>query len=126
MLNRRLLILSKKEGAPFTRAEAGVEEAFGAFRESSIEVRCRADQWGAALGVAEQELRRALELGFRPDELKEEVADYRNELEEGREDRLDAALRGACGRDSRTASSTGTCSRARPTTSHFWGPCWTG
>src|SRR5208282_462174 len=82
MLNRRLAILSKKEGAPFTRAETSVEEAFSLFRESSIEVHSRADQWGAALGVAEQELRRALKLGFRPDELKEAVADYRNELEQ--------------------------------------------
>ncbi|HXN35730.1 MAG TPA: insulinase family protein, partial [Opitutaceae bacterium] len=82
MLNRRLSILARKEGAPFTRAEAGVEEAFRLYRESSIEVHCKADQWGAALGVAEQELRRALQFGFRPDELKEEVADYRNELEE--------------------------------------------
>jgi zinc protease len=82
MLNRRLSILSKKDGAPFTRAEASVDEAFGLYRESSIEVHCRADQWGAALGVAEQELRRALKLGFRPDELREEVADYRNDLEQ--------------------------------------------
>jgi zinc protease len=80
MLNRRLSVLAKKEGAPFTRAESGVEEAFGLYRESSIEVHCRADQWQAALGVAEQELRRVLKLGFRPDELKEEVADYRNDL----------------------------------------------
>jgi zinc protease len=82
MLNRRLSILSKKEGAPFTRAEASVDEAFGLYRESSIEVHSRADQWGAALGVAEQELRRALKLGFRADEFKEEVADYRNDLEQ--------------------------------------------
>jgi zinc protease len=82
MLNRRLSVLSKKEGAPFTRAETGVEEAFSLYRESSIGVHCRADQWIAALGVAEQELRRALKLGFRQDELREAVADYRNELEQ--------------------------------------------
>jgi zinc protease len=82
MLNRRFSILAQKDGAPFIRAEAGVEEVFSLFKESSIEVHCRADQWTAALGVAEQELRRALDLGFRPDELKEEVADYRNDLEQ--------------------------------------------
>jgi len=82
MLNRRLSVLSKRDGAPFTRAETSVDEAFSLFRESSIEVHCRADQWRAGLGVAEQELRRALKLGFRPGELKEEVADYRNDLEQ--------------------------------------------
>ncbi len=82
MLNRRFSILAKKDGAPFTHAEASVNEAFSLFRESSVEVHCRADQWTAAMGVAEQELRSALNLGFRPDELKEAVADYRNELEQ--------------------------------------------
>jgi zinc protease len=82
MLNRRFAILAKKDGAPFIRAEASVDEVFSLFRESSIEVHCRADQWTAAMGVAEQELRRALDLGFRPDELREEVADYRNDLEQ--------------------------------------------
>jgi zinc protease len=83
MLNRRLSILSKKETAPFIRAEAGVGEAFNLYRESSIEVMSKADQWTAALGVAEQELRRALTYGFRPDELREAVADYRNDLVQG-------------------------------------------
>jgi zinc protease len=82
MLNRRLSILSKKESAPFIRAEANIGEAFNLYRESSIDVVCKADQWQAALGVADQELRRALTYGFRPDELKEAVADYRNDLEQ--------------------------------------------
>ena len=80
MLNRRLSILSKKENAPFNRAGANVDEAFNLYRESNIEVVCRADQWTGALGVADQELRRALIYGFRPDELRESVADFRNEL----------------------------------------------
>ena len=82
MLNRRLAILAKKENAPFTRASAGVEETFGLFRESSINVTCKAEQWTAALGVAEQELRRALSFGFLPEELKEAAADLRNDLEQ--------------------------------------------
>jgi zinc protease len=80
MLNRRLSILSKKENAPFTHASANVDEAFNLYRESDIDVACRADQWTAALGVADQELRRALVFGFRPDELREAVADFRNDL----------------------------------------------
>ena len=82
MLNRRFSILAKKDGAPFTHAEASANEVFSLFRESAIQVHCRADQWTAAMGVAEQELRRALNFGFRPDELKEEVADMRNDLEQ--------------------------------------------
>jgi zinc protease len=82
MLNRRLSILSKKENAPFIRASANVEEAFNLYRESEIDIACRADQWTAALGVADQELRRALVFGFRPDELREAVADFRNDLEQ--------------------------------------------
>jgi zinc protease len=82
MLNRRLSILSKKETAPFIRAEANIGEAFNLYREASVDVDCKGEQWKAALGVADQELRRALTYGFRPDELKEAVADYRNELEQ--------------------------------------------
>ncbi len=82
MLNRRLSVLAKKENAPFIRASAGVEEVFNLYRESSVQVACKADQWVPALGVAEQELRRALTFGFQPDELKEAAADFRNDLEQ--------------------------------------------
>ncbi len=82
MLNRRLSILSKKEGAPFIRAEASVGESFDLNREASITVSAKAENWVAAVGVADQELRRALQFGFRPDELKQAVADYRNDLEQ--------------------------------------------
>jgi len=82
MLNQRLSILAKKENAPFLRANADAEEEFNFVRDASIEVECKADQWAAALAVAEQELRRALTLGFQPSELKEAVADYRNALEQ--------------------------------------------
>ena len=82
MLNRRLSILSKKEGAPFLSGLVGVTEQFDFFRNASIELNCRPDQWQAALGIAEQELRRALDFGFRPDELAEAVAEMRNSLEQ--------------------------------------------
>jgi zinc protease len=82
MLNRRLAILAKKENAPFVRASAEVDESFGLYREATIEVTCKADQWTAAIGVADQELRRALTFGFLPSELKEAVADFRNDLEQ--------------------------------------------
>jgi zinc protease len=82
MINRRLDILSKKENAPFIKASASIEEQFGLYRDSEVDVTCRADQWTGALGVADQELRRALAFGFRPDELKEAVANFRNDLEQ--------------------------------------------
>jgi zinc protease len=82
MINRRLAILAKKENAPFTAASTDVSESFNFYREGSIAVTCRADQWQAALGVADQELRRALQFGFQPAELKEVVANFRNNLEQ--------------------------------------------
>ncbi len=82
MLNRRLEILAKKENAPFIRASNGVEESFNLVRVADIDVTCRADQWTAAMLVADQELRRALAFGFRPDELKESVANFRNKVEQ--------------------------------------------
>ncbi len=82
MLNRRLSILSKKEGAPFLSGQVGITEQFDFFRNASVELNCRPEQWSAALAVAEQELRRALEHGFQPEELAEAVAETRNNYEQ--------------------------------------------
>jgi zinc protease len=81
MLNRRLSILSTKEHAPFIRASASVDESYNLFRRTEIDMVCAADQWTASLGVADQELRRALLFGFRADELREAASDLRNDLE---------------------------------------------
>jgi len=82
MLNRRLEVLAKKEGAPFLSGIVGVTEQFDFFRNASLELDCRPDQWAAALTVAEQELRRALEHGFQTEELLEAVAGMHNNLEQ--------------------------------------------
>jgi zinc protease len=82
IINRRLSILAKKENAPFIGGSTDVQEEFDFYRESSISLACRDDQWAAALGVADQELRRALEHGFQPAELKEVVANFRNGLDQ--------------------------------------------
>jgi zinc protease len=82
MLNRRLEKLSKLDGAPFLSGTVGVTEQFDFFRNASLELNCKPDQWSPALAVAEQELRRALEHGFQPDELAEAVAGMRNNLEQ--------------------------------------------
>jgi len=82
MVNRRLSILAKKENAPFINGSTDVEERFNFYRQASITLACKADQWPAALAVGEQELRRALQHGFQPGELKEIVANYLNDLEQ--------------------------------------------
>lgn len=82
IINRRLSILAKKENAPFTSGSASVGEAYDFYRETSMSLTCRDDQWAAALGVADQELRRALEHGFQAAELNEVVANFRNSLEQ--------------------------------------------
>lgn len=82
IINRRLSILAKQEGAPFISGRVGVQESFDFFREASIDLSCKADQWNAALAVADQELRRALEHGFQTAELQEVVASYLNNLEQ--------------------------------------------
>ncbi len=82
ILNLRLEILSKQENAPFIRANAGVEESFDLYRQAEISVACKAEQWSGALEVADRELRRALQYGFRPDELKQVASNFRNALEQ--------------------------------------------
>ena len=82
MLDRRFSVLAKKENAPFSGADASVGEVFDFFRESDIDLTCKPEQWQAALAVGEQELRRALEFGFQPTELKEAAANLLNALDQ--------------------------------------------
>jgi len=82
IVNRRLSVLVKKENAPFSEGFVVVQEQADFFRQATISLVCKADQWAAALAVGEQELRRALQHGFQPTELKEVVATYLNNLEQ--------------------------------------------
>jgi zinc protease len=82
IVNRRLSILAKKENAPFSDGGTVVRESVNFYRQASITLVCKADQWAAALAVGEQELRRALQHGFQPAELKEIVATHLNSLEQ--------------------------------------------
>jgi zinc protease len=82
MLNRRFSILSKKEGAPFVSGRASISEQFNFLREANLDISCKADDWAAALGLGEQELRRALEHGFAPAELTEAAANLANQLDQ--------------------------------------------
>jgi len=98
MLNRRISILAKKEGAPFTAGKADVGESFDFIRNASIELTCKAELWPNALALAEQELRRALQYGFQPAELAEAAANLRNDL--------DQATKGASTRHSNELASS--------------------
>ncbi len=83
MINRRLEELAKKEGAPFTHATAMANEMLDFVAASSIEIATtKPEQWRPALAVAEQELRRALQYGFQPAELREATANLANSLED--------------------------------------------
>jgi zinc protease len=82
ILNRRLDVLAKRENAPFIGAGAGAEDLFDFARSATVMVTCKPGQWEAALGAAEQELRRALDHGFLASEVAEVVAAYRNALEQ--------------------------------------------
>ncbi len=82
MLNRRFRILSRAEKAPFTEAEGSASEQFNFLREADVLIVAKPEDWKAAMGVAEQELRKALTFGFQPAELQEAVANVRNQLEQ--------------------------------------------
>jgi len=82
ILSRRLSILAKKENAPFRSGGAWAGESFGFYRQTSVALSCKAEEWADAVAVADQELRRALEHGFQPPELQEVIASYRNSLEQ--------------------------------------------
>ena len=82
MLNRRLDILSKRDGAPFIRGTTQIQESFNFFRDAGIDLTCQPGQWPAALALGEQELRRALQFGFTPAELHEAIANVRNDLQQ--------------------------------------------
>ena len=82
ILSRRLSILAKQENAPFRSGSSYAGESLAFYRQTSIALTCRADEWSAALAVADQELRRALEHGFQAPELQEVIANYRNSLEQ--------------------------------------------
>jgi len=82
MLNRRLTILAKKDGAPFTSGKVEASELFDFVRNAAIELTGKPELWRESLAVAEQELRRALQYGFQPGELTEAVANQLNALDQ--------------------------------------------
>jgi len=77
-----LEMLDRRLSARNIRASASVREAYNLYLEADIALVSRPEQWTEMLGVAEQELRRALLFGFRPDELRVAAAALRSDLEQ--------------------------------------------
>lgn len=82
ILNRRFSELAKKENAPFLQASVSVGDNLNFLSEASVDLTCKPDRWAPALAAGEQELRRAIEHGFQPDELKEVVSSAASTLEQ--------------------------------------------
>lgn len=73
MLNQRFRRLSKAEDCPFIMAKAGEGDYFHGAKSFSLDVVTEPAKWQDGLSVAEQELRRAIDYGFSPAELKEVI-----------------------------------------------------
>jgi zinc protease len=74
IITRRLELLAKAPNAPFTHGAAYSYDWLQYLSNAVIQVSCKPEQWKAALGVAEQELRRALAYGFTAAEMDENKA----------------------------------------------------
>ena len=75
VLNRRLASLARGESAPFLSAAAFRIDQSHAARVASVLVAAEAGHWREALGAADQEQRRAVAFGVRPEELAREIAE---------------------------------------------------
>lgn len=82
IINRRLSILSKEEGAPISEGSTYSFQWLDFLDSSEIDVSCRPETWQEALAVAEQQLRKALKYGFTQAELDEIRANMMNGYEQ--------------------------------------------
>ncbi len=95
VINQRFSEIAKKEGSPIMEGEASNFEMFKFLQSSGVGVKCKPDQWKAALAMAEQVLRRALEHGFAQAEFDEAKATLLKGVRlraEGRDTRQNRAL----------------------------------
>ena len=82
IIDRRFEILAKEEGSAIVDGGAGRFVMFNAIEFVSADVTPVEGKWREALGVLEQELRRAIEHGFTAAELAEVKANTLNAYEE--------------------------------------------
>lgn len=71
MVNQRLSRISQQPDSPFNSAGVGCEVIFNTADTFSISVTAPPEKWQAALTLAEQELRKAIQYGFEPHEFTE-------------------------------------------------------
>lgn len=81
IVNRRLQRLSRVDDPPFRGAGFGTSEVFKVGRTSNLIVDAAEGEWGRGLAAAQDELRRALQYGFTPSEVAEQVANLRSAIE---------------------------------------------
>lgn len=81
IVNRRLQRLQRDENPPFRGAGFVTEEVFQEARSTSLVVQAAEGEWQRGLAAAQEEYRRALQFGFTPGEVAEQVANLRASLE---------------------------------------------
>lgn len=74
MLNQRFTRKAREVDSPFIQASAGAEDLFETAELFSLNAVAEPAKWQEALTAAEQELRRAAQYGFSPQELEEVAA----------------------------------------------------
>lgn len=98
VINRRLLRLSRQADAPFRAAGLGTSDVFEDGRSTALSVDTVDGKWRRGLIAAATEYRRAMQFGFTPAEIAEQIAAIRtaarNEAE-SEATRPNAALMGA-------------------------------
>ncbi len=82
MVDLRFQELARKEGAPFLGASLQEAGGLRVLEGEELAVGCKPETWQAALAAGEQELRRALQHGFRQAELDEVRANALRSLDE--------------------------------------------
>jgi zinc protease len=81
IVNRRLQRLAREGDPPFRSAGLGTGDVFRTGRTTSLVIDAGEGEWPRALAAAEREYRRALEFGFTPAEVAEQVANARTAAE---------------------------------------------
>lgn len=81
IINRRLQRLGRQEDPPFRGAAFGTDDFFKEARTTNLIVAAAEGEWQRGLAAAQEEYRRALEYGFTPGEVAEQVANLRQAIE---------------------------------------------
>ncbi|MEO0061904.1 MAG: hypothetical protein RLZZ08_464 [Pseudomonadota bacterium] len=81
IIERRFQRLARQDNPPFRDAGFGTGDVFETGRTTSLVVEAGEGEWQRALAAAQAEYRRAMQFGFTPAEVAEQVANLRTALE---------------------------------------------